>query len=355
MSRYIRHTSLSSFGDEGQSKLQHASVLIVGLGGLGVPVVQYLNAMGVGTLGLVEQDTIAIHNLQRQVLYTEFEVGQPKLEIALGKLQEQNSATDFKVFDSFLTRNNALEIIQEFDLVIDATDNFASRYLINDACVILNKPFVYGALHAFEGQVSVFNYKGGPTYRCLFPNQPSSEEIPNCDENGVLGILPGIVGSLQALEAVKVLTDIGEVLSGKLLLYDGLTQSSQKINFTTNLENKGITALKESYKVSTCYNTTSISAEDFIALSEVKQLQIIDVRSIREFIDYAWKDSKNIPLQELENRLNELDISSDIYLLCQSGQRSKRAFELIHRVEPLASLFNVSGGLSNLKLHVGSN
>lgn len=354
MNRFIRQTSLSSFGEEGQSKLQQASVLVVGLGGLGIPVVQYLNAMGVGTLGLVEQDVITIHNLQRQVLYSEQEVGQSKLEIAHCKLQGQNSSTNFKVFDSFLTRQNAINIIKEFDLVIDATDNFASRYLINDACVILKKPFVYGALHAFEGQVSVFNHKGGPTYRCLFPNQPTAEEIPNCDENGVLGILPGIIGSLQALEAVKVLTDIGDVLSGKLLLYDGLTQSSQKINFSSNPENKRITTLKESYEVPSCSSMTSISAEDFIVLAEEKQVQIIDVRSEQEFLIDAWNGSNNIPLPELENRMNELEIGSDIYLLCQSGQRSKKAFELIQRAKPSAKLINITGGLSKLRIHVGS-
>lgn len=353
--RYIRQTSLPNFGVGAQDKLLNASVLIVGLGGLGIPVATYLNAMGVGTLGLVEQDQIELHNLQRQILYSENEIGQSKLAVALHKLLAQNTTTQLKPFDTFLTKTNALKIIQDFDLVVDATDNFATRYLINDACVILNKPFVYGALHGFEGQVSVFNYKDGPTYRCLFPKQPGQNEIPNCDENGVLGILPGIIGSLQALESVKVLTDISEVLSGELLLYDGLSQTTRKIGFSTNQKNKTLTKLQESYEVPGCESMLSISVEEFIALTEKKKLQVIDVRSTEEHQGTNWPDAKNIPLQELEQRLNELEFESEIYLLCQSGRRSQKAYELIHSHESSARLINIAGGLTKLHLHVGTD
>ncbi|NKI32306.1 HesA/MoeB/ThiF family protein [Croceivirga thetidis] len=353
--RYIRHTSLSSFGVQGQTKLSKASILIVGLGGLGIPAAQYLNAMGVGEIGLVENDIIALHNLQRQVLYSENDIGKSKLDVTLHKLQEQNQSTAFKTFDAYLTPENALEIIAQFDLVIDATDNFESRYLINDACVILDKPFVYGALHAFEGQISVFNFEEGPTYRCLFPVQPGIDEIPNCDDNGVLGILPGIIGSLQALEAVKVITGIGAVLSGKLLLFDGLSQTTQKINFNLNPINKGISHLKESYHATSCTNIKNISAEEFIEISERESIQIIDVRSDTEFGNGYWKGAKNIPLSDIDKRLEEFDFNDEIYLLCQSGIRSQKAYELLTTLRPSAKLINVAGGMNNLELHVGSN
>ena len=218
--RYIRQTLLKGFGVKAQEKLKQAKVLVVGAGGLGVPVLQYLNAMGVGVLGIVESDTIDLSNLQRQVIYGEGDVGLSKLAVIKQKLEAQNSETKINAYDTFLHKDNALEIIKNYDLVVDATDNFPTRYLINDACVLLNKPFVYGALHEFEGQVSVFNYKSGPTYRCLFPTMPSKGEMPDCNENGVLGIVPGIIGNLQALEAVKVITGIGKPLSGTLLIFD---------------------------------------------------------------------------------------------------------------------------------------
>jgi molybdopterin/thiamine biosynthesis adenylyltransferase len=202
--RYIRQTILKGFGAEGQRKLANAKVLVVGAGGLGVPVLTYLNAMGVGTLGIVDADVVSISNLHRQVLFTEAMVGLLKVHAAAEQLQKQNPETKINAYPTFLDLSNALEIIGNYDLVVDATDNFPTRYLINDACVILNTPFVYGALHGFEGQVSVFNYENGPTYRCLFANMPMADAIPDCNENGVLGILPGIVGNLQALEVVKL-------------------------------------------------------------------------------------------------------------------------------------------------------
>ncbi|CAG0909668.1 unnamed protein product, partial [Cyprideis torosa] len=201
--RYSRQTILKDFGSEAQQKLLVAKVLVVGAGGLGVPVLTYLNAMGVGTLGIVDADTISLTNLHRQVLYDEVEIGDSKAKVASMKLKAQNPATELIIHDCFLTVENALSIVGEYDLIVDATDNFPARYLINDACTILKKPFVYGALHGFEGQVSVFNFHGGPTYRCLFPKMPSANEVPDCNEHGVLGVIPGIIGNLQALEAVK--------------------------------------------------------------------------------------------------------------------------------------------------------
>src|SRR5690606_29646962 len=261
--RYIRQTGLKGFGAQRQQKLAGAKVLVVGLGGLGLPALQYLNAMGVGTLGLMDGDRIELHNLQRQIIYGEGDLGRKKLEVAHEKLRAQNSSTHFRLHDCYLNVDNALEIIREYDLVLDSTDNFPTRYLINDACVIQGKAFIYGALHGFEGHVSVFNHKQGPTYRCLYPKMPSDSEVPNCNDNGVLGIIPGIIGNLQALEAVKLLTGLGEVLSGQLLLFDGLTQSYVKIGLKVDPENLQIKELQKSYQVAGCESILSISADDF--------------------------------------------------------------------------------------------
>jgi len=348
LGRYLRQTSLSKFGAVNQVKLSDSQILIVGLGGLGLPVAQYLNAMGIGTLGLMDNDTVELHNLQRQVLYAENDIGKLKLDVALQKLQKQNSNTVFKCFNTFLTKQNALEIIKDFDVVVDATDNFSTRYLINDACVLLNIPFVYGALHAFEGQVSVFNYNNGPTYRCLFPDMPKAHEIPNCDENGVLGVLPGIIGTLQALEVVKVITGVGEVLSGKLLLFDGLTQHTQKIAFNVNAKNKQITGLQKRYDFLDCDIHATISLEEFIKLHSQNKLQLIDVRNKNEFDGSHIEGAKSIPLTGLENALDELDFNSPIYIICQSGIRSKAAFSILKSAKPESIIYSVSGGMNQM-------
>lgn len=347
--RYIRQVLLKDFGLESQEKLHEAKVLVVGLGGLGIPVARYLNAMGVGTLGLVEHDVVDITNLQRQVLYTEGDIGKSKLQVALAQLKAQNSETSFKPFDVFLTRENALDIMADFDLVVDASDNFATRYLVNDACVILKKPFVYGALHGFEGQVSVFNYKGGPTYRCLFPDMPKASEIPNCNENGVLGVIPGIVGNFQALEAVKALTGVGEVLSGKLLIYNGLNQSILKIDFVPKPENLAITSLKENYEWENCAASLDVEAEDFWKdYHSGKPIQILDVRTPEEYRTFHLPNSLNIPLNELERRIKEVNFVEPIYALCQSGIRSKTAVGELQKFSETATIYNVLGGINKL-------
>ncbi|QLE00774.1 molybdopterin-synthase adenylyltransferase MoeB [Galbibacter sp. BG1] len=346
-SRYIRQTVLKSFGTEAQQKLKNAKVLVVGAGGLGVPILQYLNAMGIGTLGIVENDTVDISNLQRQVMYAEGDVGKSKLDVISEKLQQQNSETKITGFATFLNRENALEIIKKYDIVIDATDNFPARYLINDACVILNKPFVYGALHEFEGQVSVFNYKNGPTYRCLFPTMPGSDEMPNCNENGVLGVVPGIIGNLQALEAVKVITGIGKPLAGRLLLFDGLQQQYQQIRFQLEPENLKRTVLEASYEAISCKVPHLISADAFISsLDSRETLQIIDVRTPDEFETFHFEKSKNIPLQELAQRWGEINSSQPVYLVCQSGIRSRKAYNFLQK-EMDTPIYELEGGINN--------
>jgi sulfur-carrier protein adenylyltransferase/sulfurtransferase len=215
----------------GQEKLKAARVLVVGAGGLGCPVLQYLTAAGVGTIGIADFDVVSESNLQRQILYGTADVGQPKAEVARQRLSQLNPFVSFQVHRERLTAQNVREILAAYDLVVDGTDNFPTRYLLNDACVLTDKPLVSGAIFKFEGQVSVFNYQGGPTYRCLFPTPPSPGEVPNCSQVGVMGVLPGIIGSLQANEVIKIITQTGEVLTGKLLLLDTLTLQSRTLKF----------------------------------------------------------------------------------------------------------------------------
>ncbi|MGB2761568.1 MAG: HesA/MoeB/ThiF family protein [Maribacter stanieri] len=350
--RYQKQTNLNGFGIEGQQKLNHAKVLVVGAGGLGVPVLTYLNAMGVGTLGIVDADVVSLSNLHRQVLYTEDMVGTPKVLAAKNQLLRQNSNTQIETYQTYLTVDNALEIIKDYDIVVDATDNFPTRYLINDACVIANKPFVYGALHAFEGQVSVFNYKGGPTYRCLFPSMPAADAVPNCNENGVLGILPGIIGNLQALEVVKIIAEIGEVLSGVLLLFDTLTQRTQRMKFKLQPGNNEIKILETSYEFDCELPLKSVKAEEFNTILMEQAVELIDVRTVKEFQRKHLKEAKHIPLSELTNRVVEVDLETTVYVICQSGVRSKKAIIKMQELFPGKDFVNVSGGMNQMKNYV---
>ena len=353
--RYNRQTILKGFGTEKQKKLTDAKVLVIGAGGLGVPVLTYLNAMGVGSLGIVDADEVSLSNLHRQVLYNESEVGKSKVAVALEKLNAQNSATKISIHDTFLTRENALGIIKQYDLVVDATDNFPTRYLINDACVILKKPFVYGALHGFEGQVSVFNYQGGPTYRCLFPKMPSAEEIPNCNEHGVLGVIPGIIGNLQALEAVKILTGIGGVLSGKLLLFNGLEQNYQKIKFSAIPGNLKIKGLQQDYNFECGSIGNTIETNEFELLFKTENLQVIDVRTIQEYGKFHLKNTLNHPLDEIGSWKDSIDYNVPIYLICEVGIRSQKALLYLQKHNPNAVFYNVIGGINQLSTYVANH
>tara|TARA_B100001750_G_scaffold248564_1_gene281380 strand:- start:219343 stop:220407 length:1065 start_codon:yes stop_codon:yes gene_type:complete len=351
MERYERQIKLAEFGNEGQEILKSSKVLVIGAGGLGIPVLTYLNAMGVGTLGIVDSDTVSLSNLHRQVLFDESDVNRPKVTVAAQKLRKQNSDTNIIEYLSFINRDNALELISAYDLIIDASDNFPTRYLVNDASVILDKPFIYGALHGFEGQVSVFNYLNGPTYRCLYPKMPKADEVPDCNEHGVLGILPGIIGSFQALEAVKVLTGIGEVLSGKLLLFDSLSQNTQKIKFKLREENKLISELKGSYDFDCEIGLREISGEDFIIKTLDNDLQLIDVRTKKEFERNHLQMAQNVPLGEIEGRINEIDSNRPVYVICQSGIRSKKAISKLSGILRNAEFVNVNGGMNQIPQH----
>lgn len=352
--RYQRQTLLTSFGNEGQKHLSNSKVLVVGAGGLGVPVLTYLNAMGVGALGIVDRDVVSESNLHRQVLYTEEMVGQSKALSAQKQLHAQNSETKIIVHEVFLDKTNALDIIQNYEVVVDATDNFPARYLINDACVILDKPFVYGALHGFEGQVSVFNHENGPTYRCLYPAMPKADAIPNCNEHGVLGILPGIVGNLQALETIKLITGIGEVLSGTLLLYDGLKQHFQKMKFKVNPENQKVKVLAENYDFICETSIKSISAMDVQRLLKKSSIELIDVRTAQEYKGNHLRGSKHIPLLELENEAHSINFKLPVYVICQSGVRSQKAVLILRKLFPHREFTHVAGGMNHVNTYANT-
>lgn len=350
MDRYKRQIQLKDFGPEAQQRLSNAKVLVVGLGGLGVPVVQYLNAMGVGTLGLVDGDRVDLTNLHRQVLYGEGDVDRPKVEVALEKLRAQNSTTTLNAYPTFLSPENALEIIAPYDIVVDASDNFPTRYLVNDACMLLKKPFVYGALHGWEGQLSVFNYQNGPSYRDLFPTMPSPEEIPDCNTHGTLGIIPGIVGSLQALETVKALLLKDEVLSGYILLYNGLENTSRKLKFQKNPQIPIIESLQKSYEwnCGIVQQITSVELQEL--LEKTTGVQLIDVRNPDEFSQYHLESSINIPLALLRDQQSLLNPEEPIYFICQSGKRSQQAAVLAQDIFPDSQCHSLSGGLDQYRL-----
>lgn len=237
MSRYNRQILLHEVGEIGQQKLAAAKVLVAGAGGLGCPVLQYLTAAGVGTIGIVDGDFVSESNLHRQILYGPADIGTNKAEVAARALEGQNPDVAFSIIADMIIPQNAIDIIQEFDIVVDCTDQIHTRYLLNDACVLLGKSLVYGAIHKFEGQVSVFNYQGGATYRDLFPIPPKPESTPNCNETGVLGVLPGIIGTFQANEVLKIILSYGDVLSGKLFLFNAKTNASQHINYSKQKHN----------------------------------------------------------------------------------------------------------------------
>jgi molybdopterin/thiamine biosynthesis adenylyltransferase len=232
MSRYERHILLDEVGHSGQQKLANARVLVVGAGGLGCPVLQYLTAAGVGTIGIVDGDFVSESNLQRQVLYKTEDIGQPKAICAAQALKSLNADVDVQPISDFITAKNAVEIVRGYDIIVDGTDQIHTRYLLDDACFLLNKPLVYGAIYKFEGQVSVFNYQGGPSYRDLFPTPPGPQSVATCNEVGVIGVLPGIIGNMQANEVFKIMLGYGEVLAGKVWFFNAKTNATQHIQFT---------------------------------------------------------------------------------------------------------------------------
>jgi len=328
LKRYNRHIILPEIGLEGQLKLKNARVLVIGAGGLGCPLLQYLTAAGVGTIGIVDDDKVDASNLQRQILYNLQDVGVPKAIVAAQKLKAQNPYCEFKAYEVRLTKVNALEILADYDIVVDGSDNFPTRYLVNDACVMLNKPLVFGSVFKFEGQVAVFNFNDSATYRCLFPLPPQAEEVPNCSDIGVLGVLPGIIGLLQANEVIKMITGVGEVLSGQLLRFDALCMSFEVFSFGLDAANKKLSSFAD-YDQFCGVGVKEISAEELKEkIRAGENIQIIDVR---EPAEYEVKNigALSIPLRELIENLDKVARDIPVIVHCQGGSRSKKAVALL--------------------------
>lgn len=350
MERYNRHIILSEVGQNGQDKISNAKVLVVGAGGLGCQILQYLAAAGVGTLGIIDFDVVEISNLQRQVLFGSSSIGQNKAIAAKKRLQDLNNNISINAYAEKLTYQNALEFFENYDIIVDGSDNFETRYLVNDACIITNKPLVFGAIYKFEGQVSVFNYKNGPSYRCLFPNSPEKNSVPNCSEIGVLGVLPGIIGSMQANEVLKIILEIGNVLSGKLFFYNALTSQTSTLKISKNdivinaILNKKDTFQNNEMTINCNVDPFEISIKE---LSNFEKVQFIDVREFNEIPKIEHLNIINLPLSTLEKNLSEIDLKIRKIIFCQSGVRSKKAVSILKN-QNITNCFSLKEGASEI-------
>ena len=350
LERYSRHFVLPQFGMEGQQKLKQGSVVVVGAGGLGCPVLQYLAAAGVGTLGIIDYDVVSESNLQRQILYGSNDIGLKKAEQAAKKIRDLNPFVNaIPVLDK-INSGNALELLKEYQIVVDCTDNFQARYLLNDACVLLNKPLVYGSIFRYEGQVSVFNYESGPNYRDLYPSPPSPGSVPNCEEGGVLGILPGIIGSLQANEVLKLIAGIGSPLSGKLLIVDTLTMKNDIIKFPNRNQKELISELID-YEVFCGIKKKNIMGIKEVTVEELKKLkevgedfQLIDVREAYE-IQICSLDGELIPLNEIPQSVDKISRDKKVIIHCRSGSRSANTVRWLEKNYGFDNLYNLRGGI----------
>ena len=360
--RYQRQIILKEFGFAAQKKLLRAKVLVVGAGGLGCPALQYLTAAGVGTIGIIDDDIVSLNNLHRQVLYNMSDIGLSKAEVAANKLKALNDETNIHVYNKRLYNKNALDIIIYYDIVIDGTDNFSSRYVINDACVLLNKPLVYGAISKFEGQVAVFNVKNnnkrGVNYRDLFPDIPQESEVLNCADSGVLGVLPGIIGTMQANETIKLITGTGKPLINRLLSYNALDNNSYEFNLQSNEEAQALIPknskafLEVDYEwlcSSATNNAYEINITQFDNLIMTGKTMIIDVREKDEqpFVDEF--EHIQIPLHELMNHLPLIE-KDDVVLFCQSGKRSLQAAKMLSaHFHQQKKIYSLKGGVTTWK------
>jgi sulfur-carrier protein adenylyltransferase/sulfurtransferase len=364
LARYSRHLSLSEFGVGGQHKLKAARVLVVGAGGLGSPALLYLAAAGIGRIGIVDFDRIDISNLQRQVLFDTGMLGHGKAESARIRLQALNPHVQVRVHADELCAANVLGIISDYDMVLDGTDRFATRYLLNDACVILGKPLVSAAIHRFEGQAFTYVPQHSPCYRCLFPQPPAEGAVPNCAEAGVLGVLPGVMGTIQATEAIKLITGIGAPLTGRLLTYDALEMRFDEFKFAARADcavcgrQPSITVPQDFTVVCTSptpYQNMSAAQLQTLLHAHPLGLMLVDVREPEEFAAGHLPHSLNIPVNELAVRLNELIAAQSLVFMCRGGGRSVKACTLASEALPDAAgrqLFNLHGGLLSWHQHV---
>ncbi|ETN95997.1 HesA/MoeB/ThiF family protein [Zhouia amylolytica] len=328
--RYNRHIILSEIGEAGQNKINNARVLVIGAGGLGCPILQYLAAAGVGTLGIIDFDVVDETNLQRQILYGKKTLGINKAIAAKERLKDLNDLITINTYSEPLTYQNAVTLFNQYDIIVDGSDNFETRYLVNDACIISEKPLVYGAIFKFEGQVAVFNHNGGPSYRCLFPSPPPSGSVPNCSEIGVLGVLPGIIGTLQANEVLKIILGIGEQLSGKLLCFNALDNQTTILNVNKSMEQfEKVLNEKPRFEQKelsiTCDTDMIVSLQEITSFSEV---QFIDVRELHEEPKLTGTNIIQIPLSSLSDQLHKISENRQKIFFCQSGIRSKKALAI---------------------------
>ncbi|WP_159023389.1 HesA/MoeB/ThiF family protein [Formosa sp. L2A11] len=339
--QYKRHLALEDIGVEGQNKLKSAKVLVVGAGGLGCPILQYLTAAGVGTIGIIDHDSVDQTNLQRQILYGYNDIGKFKVSCAISKLEQLNKFVKFKSYIDRLSKSNAIKLFKQYDIVVDGTDNFNTRYLINDAAVLSERPVVFGSIFKFEGQVTVYNYKNGPTYRCLFPKPAPDSQ--SCEEAGVLGVLPGIVGLLQANEVIKMICEIGEVLSGKLLVFNALSMNQNILTYdkTVHSHVTYIADVDENFNVNT--SLKSLTFDEY--LKHKDNLFVLDVRTPKEHSMFHLSHDYHIPLKELDKRYFELDTNKPILVYCQSGKRSAQAIDILKGLKIKNKLYNLKDGL----------
>ncbi|WP_333818794.1 molybdopterin-synthase adenylyltransferase MoeB [Ohtaekwangia sp.] len=361
--RYSRHLVLQEFGLENQLKLKNASVLVVGAGGLGAPALLYLAAAGVGTIGIIDADTIDLSNLQRQVLYTEGDVGKPKAHTAAERLRALNSSIQLIAYATTLTSANALDIVKDYDVVLDGTDNFPTRYLINDACVLLNKPFVYASILRFEGQIAVFNYKKrdgnfSTNYRDLFPTPPDPASTPNCEQAGVLGVLPGMIGSMQANEVIKIITGIGELLVDRLLLLDSSTLEQHIVTLPNRQARATIKHLvdydefcglngrkNKSLKLNHENTMKEVTVQELKELIDSQaDFQLIDVREPHEF-DICNLDGELIPQAEIPHSIDRISKDKKVVVHCRSGARSGNMVQWLEKNHGFTNLYNLKGGI----------
>jgi len=368
--RYSRHLLIPEVGLEGQRKLKASSALIIGTGGLGSPVALYLAAAGIGRIGLVDYDVVDSSNLQRQVIHGTSTVGKLKVESAKAKLVDLNPNIQVDLYNEPFTSENALRIARDYDIILDGTDNFPTRYLTNDVAVFLGKPNVYASIYRFDGQASVFYAKEGPCYRCLFPEPPPPGLVPSCAEGGVLGVLPGTMGTIQATEALKVLLGIGESLIGKLLLYNALDMTFDFVKLKKNpncrvcgpnADIKELIDYEEFCGVpSHDHEEGSAGAKWDITVSELAErvktnhLKLLDVREPHELQISALPDAQNIPLGQLAARLSELDSAEEMVIFCKSGARSARGLELLVSAG-FKKVKNLKGGINAWAKEVDKN
>jgi sulfur-carrier protein adenylyltransferase/sulfurtransferase len=360
ISRYSRHLIMPEVALDGQKKLKSARVLTIGAGGLGSPLALYLAAAGVGTLGIVDFDVVDESNLQRQIIHGTSDVGRPKMESARDRITDVNPNVRVEAYEEALTSENALDIFRDFDIVVDGTDNFPTRYLVNDACVLLDKPNVYGSIFRFEGQASVFYAKEGPCYRCLYPEPPPPGLVPSCAEGGVLGILPGAIGTIQATETAKLILGIGDPLIGRLLLYDALGMRFREMKLRKDPscpvcgENPTVTELIDYQEFCGIPQAQAQEAADEVPEITVKELKekldngggisVLDVREPYEY-EVANIGARLIPLGELPERFVELDKDETLAIHCRTGARSARAVRLLQDAG-FQEVYNVKGGIA---------